>query len=109
MAKDVFKMSDEELANVSAGASRSLDAAYSVFTGCYGNGEERKKKLRAAGYDPHLVQSLVNGIAAGYDVVARDVLNGRYGYGPQCELNLQRQGYNLDTVHLMVNHMLADY
>lgn len=34
--------------------------ALSVLRGNWGNGEERRKKLEAAGYDYHLVQSRVN-------------------------------------------------
>lgn len=34
--------------------------ALSVLRGYWGNGEERRKKLEAAGYDYHLVQSRVN-------------------------------------------------
>lgn len=34
--------------------------ALSVLRGNWGNGEERRKKLEAAGYDYHLVQSKVN-------------------------------------------------
>ena len=34
--------------------------ALSVLRGKWGNGEERRKKLEAAGYDYHLVQSRVN-------------------------------------------------
>lgn len=40
---------------------KDIDAiALSVLRGNWGNGEERRKKLEAAGYDYHLVQSKVN-------------------------------------------------
>lgn len=40
---------------------KDIDAtALSVLRGNYGNGEERRKKLEAAGYDYHLVQTRVN-------------------------------------------------
>lgn len=40
---------------------KDIDAvALSVIRGKWGNGEERRKKLEAAGYDYHLVQSRVN-------------------------------------------------
>ena len=40
---------------------KDIDAvALSVIRGNWGNGEERRKKLEAAGYDYHLVQSRVN-------------------------------------------------
>ena len=33
--------------------------------GKWGNGEERKRKLRAAGYDPGAVQTIVNALVDG--------------------------------------------
>lgn len=40
---------------------KDIDAvALSVLRGNWGNGDERRKKLEAAGYDYHLVQSRVN-------------------------------------------------
>lgn len=36
------------------------DIAHEVIDGKWGNGEERKKRLRAAGYDPKAVQNRVN-------------------------------------------------
>lgn len=37
-----------------------LAVAFEVLAGKYGTGEERVKKLRAAGYDADLIQSAVN-------------------------------------------------
>lgn len=37
-----------------------LAVAFEVLAGKYGTGEERAKKLRAAGYDADLIQSAVN-------------------------------------------------
>ena len=31
-----------------------------VIAGKYGNGDERKQKLKAAGFDPAMIQQLVN-------------------------------------------------
>lgn len=40
-------------------------AAVHVCLGRYGNGQERRAKLTAAGYDPDQVQTIVNGIMTG--------------------------------------------
>lgn len=40
-------------------------AAVHVCLGRYGNGQERRAKLTAAGYDPDRVQTIVNGIMTG--------------------------------------------
>ena len=40
-------------------------AAVYVCLGRYGNGQERRAKLAAAGYDPDQVQTIVNGIMTG--------------------------------------------
>lgn len=37
-----------------------LAVAFEVLAGKYGTGEEREKKLRAAGYDADLIQRAVN-------------------------------------------------
>ena len=39
--------------------------AVHVCLGRYGNGQERRAKLAAAGYDPDQVQTIVNGIMTG--------------------------------------------
>lgn len=41
------------------------DVALAVIRGEYGNGEERIKRLRAAGYDPQIIQQKVNAILQG--------------------------------------------
>lgn len=37
-------------------------AALAVIAGQYGNGEERRRKLWEAGYDPNAVQTIVNAL-----------------------------------------------
>lgn len=38
-------------------------AALAVWAGYYGNGDERRQKLKADGYDPDQVQEIVNMLA----------------------------------------------
>ena len=106
MSEKFEKMSDEVLGTVAGGMSRDLAAAYDVMNGRYGDGEERKQRLAAAGYDYWSVQHLVNGLAKGYDNVARDVIEGRYG-NDQYRINaLRAAGYDPQMVQDIVNAML---
>ncbi len=106
MSEILEKMNDEVLGGVAGGMSRDLAAAYDVMNGRYGNGEERKQRLAAAGYDYWTVQNLVNGLAKGYDRVARDVINGNYGNGQARINNLRAAGYDPFLVQDIVNNML---
>ena len=101
-------MNDEELGSVSGGMTANYRAALDVMAGKYGNGEERRQRLMAAGYDYYAVQHLVNGLAQGYDQVARDVIAGKYG-NDQARLNaLAAKGYDARLVQDIVNGMLMN-
>ena len=104
--KIIEKMSDEALGGIAGGMSRDLAAAYDVMAGKYGNGEERRQRLIAAGYDYYAVQHLVNGLAKGYDQVAREVIAGRYGNNEFRENALRAAGYDAGLVQDLVNAML---
>ena len=56
----VEKVADDSLKEVVGGVSANYLAALDVMNGKYGNGEERKRRLTAAGYDYWAVQHLVN-------------------------------------------------
>ena len=99
-------MNDEELGSVSGGMTANYRAALDVMAGKYGNGEERKARLAAAGYDFWAVQHLVNGLAKGYDQVARDVINGKYGNDVARINALTAAGYDAKLVQDIVNGML---
>ena len=106
MNKNVEAVADEELGAVAGGATRNYLAAVDVMQGKYGNGEERKRRLAAAGYDYWSVQHLVNGLAKGYDKVARDVIAGKYGNDVARVRALQAAGYDAALVQDIVNGML---
>ena len=99
-------MNDEELGSVSGGMTANYRAALDVMAGKYGNGEERRQRLMAAGYDYYAVQHLVNGLAKGYDQVARDVIAGRYGNNEYRVNALRAAGYDAALVQDLVNAML---
>ena len=76
--------------------------AQKVIDGDFGNGEERVEALKAAGYNPELVQSAVNNIYK-YGEIARAVILGRYGSGDEREEALEKAGYPYDKVQEVVN------
>ncbi len=92
----------------------NAQVAQEVLQGKWGNGEERKQRLAAAGYDYNAVQSIVNG---GYapaaparktdDTIAREVIAGSWGNGDARKANLERAGYNYANVQARVNAILA--
>lgn len=104
--KKIESLSEESLESVSGGITPELKAAYACINGVYGNGQERVINLMRAGYDPNLVQGLVNSIMAGYDKVALDVINGAYGVGQARIINLTRAGYDANAVQTLVNHIM---
>ena len=65
MSEEMKKLADEKLDGVAGGVKSNYDVARDVIDGRYGNGEERIRRLRAAGYDPNMVQSIVNQILKG--------------------------------------------
>ncbi len=104
--KKLEVLADEELGSVAGGASANYLAALDVMAGKYGNGEERRRRLIAAGYNYDAVQHLVNGLAKGYDVVAREVIMGKYGNDAARIRALTAAGYDARLVQDLVNEML---
>ena len=106
LEKKVEKMADEDLGVVAGGASANYWAAVDVMNGKYGNGDERRRRLTAAGYNYDSVQYLVNAMCKGYDKVARDVIDGRYGNGEARVRALRAAGYDAAMVQTLVNEIL---
>lgn len=88
--------------------------AREVMAGSWGNGDDRKRRLQAAGYDYNAVQNEVNRLcgapsapkpqAPNIDQLARDVIAGKYGSG---EARKKALGANYDAVQARVNQMLG--
>ena len=104
--KNMEAMADEELGTVAGGVSANYLAAWDVMNGKYGNGEERRRRLAAAGYNYDAVQHLVNGLAKGYDTVARDVIAGKYGNDEARVRALRAAGYDPALVQDLVNAIM---
>ena len=109
MSELVFeKLSEESLQQIAGGVTPELRAAYSCIYGEFGNGDERVRRLRAAGYDPARVQNLVNELVK-YESVAKDVIAGKYGNGDARINNLRAAGYNPYAVQDLVNNIVLDH
>lgn len=81
--------------------------ATEVIDGEWGNGEDRKNRLTAAGYDYNDVQSEVNrilGVAQkSISQLATEVIDGKWGNGAIRRAALTGAGYNYDDVQAEVN------
>ena len=84
------------------------EIAKEVIAGLWGNGNERRKKLEAAGYNPNEVQAKVNELLAGKSIedVAREVIAGLWGNGAERRIRLAQHGYDPDEVQAKVNEIL---
>lgn len=90
--------------------------ANEVIDGKWGNGEQRLKKLRQAGYNPNKVQAAVNRKLSGKKVtvrrkksteeIAQQAIEGRWGNDPERSRRLRRAGYNPEAVQAEVNRRL---
>lgn len=85
-----------------------------VLAGAWGNGDDRRNKLQAAGYDYNAVQSIVNqklgqGVAGkkSNDQVANEVLAGNWGNGQERKDRLAAAGYDYGAIQQLVNRKLG--
>lgn len=98
-------------------AKTNETVADEVIAGKYGNGADREKNVRAAGYDYATVQSIVNRklgygtqtVSSGVSLqaVVDQVLAGKYGNGADRTTNLRNAGYDPNTVQAAVNARLG--
>lgn len=91
---------------------KSVDElAQEVLDGKWGDGEDRKKRLEAAGYNYNAVQNRVNEMLAkpkkSVTEVAKDVINGKYDNGDERKKKLEAEGYDYDEVQAKVNQLLG--
>lgn len=84
------------------------EIANEVLAGAWGNGEDRKNRLSAAGYSPSDIQAAVNnklGIVdrKSNDQIASEVLGGLWGDGDTRKTRLQSAGYDYNAIQEIVN------
>ena len=88
--------------------------AQEVINGKWGNGETRKQKLKAAGYDYNTIQKLVNQKlnvsapkpAKTIEQLVEEVIAGKWGNGQDRINRLKAAGYNPSAVQTRVNQKL---
>ena len=90
---------------------KSIDAIVrEVINGKWSNGDERKRRLRQAGYDYNTVQEKVNEIISvgkkSVDTIAREVINGKWGNGLERKRRLTQAGCNYNQIQKRVNELL---
>ena len=93
---------------------KSIDEiAKEVIAGQWGNGDDRKKRLEAAGYNYSEVQNRVNELVGGStpkksnETIADEVIAGKWGNGSDRRKKLEEAGYNYDTIQDIVNKKLG--
>ena len=86
------------------------ELAHEVLDSKWDNGNERKKRLTAAGYDYYAVQKRVNEILykprKSVDELAREVIHGDWGNGEERKKRLTDAGYDYSAVQKRVNEIL---
>lgn len=79
------------------------DLALEIWLGEWGNGDDRKRMLKNAGYDYQTAQDMVNK----YDKIADQVIQGIWGNGWNRKTALESHGYKYDVVQAIVNRKLG--
>ena len=92
--------------------------AQEVINGAWGNGDDRRRRLEAAGYNYTEVQNAVNAKLGGgsytptnqtgpsLDDIARAVMRGDFGNGDDRRRRLEAAGYNYNAVQARVNQLM---
>ena len=99
--------------NKTTSTTKTVDElAREVIQGMWGNGQDRKDRLTAAGYDYSAVQAKVNELMGAkiptksIDELAREVIAGKWGNGADRKNRLTAAGYNYSAVQARVNELL---
>lgn len=95
--------------------TKSIDEiAKEVINGLWGNGDDRKRKLTAAGYNYSVVQNRVNELLSGskpatprksVSELAKEVIAGKWGNGNARKQALTKAGYDYVKVQAKVNEL----
>src|SRR5574344_399983 len=109
-AKVTAKLSGASIpATPSTAKKTTEEVAQEVIAGKWGNGQERKERLTAAGYDYTTVQNRVNelmGKPASTKTVedlAHEVIQGKWGNGEERKQRFIAAGYDYSVVQAKVN------
>lgn len=90
--------------------------ASEVIDGKWGNGVDRKERLKKAGYDFQTVQNEVNRLLKGNPrpkprrksntTIAKEVIDGKWGNGDDRRTRLEKAGYDYEKVQQIVNRLV---
>ena len=101
-------------------SKKSVDEiAKEVINGKWGNGDDRKNRLTAAGYAYNAVQAKVNSLLdqkaasaalamKSNDVIAQEVIKGKWGNGQDRINRLKAAGYDPSAIQALVNKKLGE-
>lgn len=85
------------------------EIAQEVMQGIWGNGEDRKARLTAEGYDYNAIQTIVNNLSSTKPIlksneeIATEVLSGKWGNGNERKTRLVQAGYDYNAIQDIVN------
>ena len=100
-----------------SGSKSNEELANEVIAGKWGNGDDRKNRLTAAGYNYSAVQSIVNQKLSGgsstpkpslksNETIAEEVIAGAWGNGADRKNRLTSAGYDYSAIQDIVNRKL---
>ena len=103
----------KDQSRITAETKSVSELATEVIQGKWGNGNDRKEKLEAAGYDYSAVQAAVHKLLGSgssgkksNDAIATEVIQGKWGNGSQRKEKLEAAGYDYEAVQKIVNQKL---
>lgn len=109
--------------SISSNKKSNEEIAEEVIAGKWGNGDDRKNKLTAAGYDYSAIQAIVNqklGVSTSTSSstttssssksvteLANEVIASKWGNGTERKEKLEAAGYDYSAVQAKVNELLG--
>ena len=114
-AKVTTNLSSTAFTTTPSTSKTTEEVAKEVIAGKWGNGQERKNRLTAAGYDYSLIQAKVNELmgakttvsSKSIDELAREVIQGKWGNGEERKNRLISAGYDYSAVQAKVNELMG--
>ena len=114
-AKVTANLSSTASTTTSFTSKTTEELAKEVIAGKWGNGEDRKQRLTAAGYNYSLIQAKVNELmgakttvsSKSIDELAREVIQGKWGNGEERKNRLISAGYDYSAVQAKVNELMG--
>lgn len=114
-AKGTANLSSTASTTTPSTSKTTEEVAKEAIAGKWGNGEDRKNRLTAAGYDYSAVQKKVNELMGAKTTVpsksihelAREVIAGKWGNGEDRKNRLTAAGHNYSEIQNRVNELMS--